>query len=287
MRGWTMVVGIGVALCAGACGAESSPEAPPDDFVVPAGSVEIATGIFVASGSKSSEPFPAATGEPAAPIVTGGQWKNTGPHSFALGIEVQSAGALGEVHLELAGVHYVVTPSEVGGAIDVCGILQQQQGYGCSKACVDACACATCTEKLYEENVRGGCSVNCSILSREGGLADAPYDGSEVTYADVIYNGWVDDTGVEQVAGILDSFPACSGSVCAQAAAEEAAANAKYVWVDMYVQDWSFLDALDDIGCGVASFPVAAERPMMSNKGVAGTGTFTQAKACDPGACPH
>ncbi len=283
MRTLRTLAALVLSLGAGACLFQPGDgSAAAGGFVVPAGAVQIANGVYVASGRKVSEPFPPPSAADNRPVITAGQWKNTGPNSFALGLSVRSPIPIQELHLELGGAHFIVTGSGGSTDIDACAMLQQQQGYGCTKACVDACSCASCTEAIYETNAEGSCSVTCSTLSHDGGLSQAPYNGSEVTFADVIYNGYVDAQGVKQVSGLLDSFASCSGSVCADAAAAE-----KVVWFDMYIQDWSFLDALDDIGCGVGTPPTEKSSPMMSNKSNAGSATFKQAKACDPGACPH
>lgn len=280
MRILTASAALLLTLAVGACLFEE-PSPGAGAFVVPSGAVPVGVeGVYLASGYEDPGPLPQPSADESAPVIVGGRSRNTGPSSFSLLLEVASAVAIERVHLEIGARHYVITLSDGTVTLDACAILQDQQGYGCTKACVDACACVECDSELVESNAEGSCAVSCSTLSHEGGLSQAPYDGSETVFADVTYNGYVDPGSGGSVDGLLDSFPSCDGSVCA-----DAAVAAKVVEIGFHVQDWSFLGDLD-IGSAVAETPPTPDKPSLASNHFA-AGSLVDGCAKPFSECPN
>jgi hypothetical protein len=94
--------------------------------------------------------------------------------------------------------------------LSLCGAAASSQGITCSKACLSACSCLQCASDSTETNAEQACALNCTVYAQNGLLSGSPYNGSEATFAALLYNG---TSGVPGVATQLG----CSTNACAKA----------------------------------------------------------------------
>jgi hypothetical protein len=182
---------------------------------IPPGALEAAPGIYLTNATESDEPMPQPSSDPDAPVVIGGSMSN--PITGVAQVTVETTTTIVEVHLAIDGRHFIIDPALVTSSgdvadIDACEILAAQQGYSCTQACLEACGCISCGQGVTEDAIEQACSVNCSIYSQQGLLQEAPWNGSEATFAKLVYEGY-SENGVS-VDGLLDQFPGCSSSSC-------------------------------------------------------------------------
>lgn len=227
-------------------------------------------------------PLPQATSTGVEPVVTSAQWVYVTQNVFGIELDVDTQGPVTAVYLEINGSVYVFDPValESGGAADInaCNILAEQQGYSCTQACLDACACVSCNDEAIESNLVNSCAVNCSIYSHQGAIGPEPYT-SEAVFADIVYNGYTNGAGT--VPGMLQSIDGCSGQVCSDQA-PVSQEKPKRVRIDFYRQDTSFLSNFNTGNLVAESQP--ADSPVVSSPAGAPAQIRTGGN-CDPAAC--
>jgi len=233
-----------VSLAAAICTACTVTDEKPKTQAQPAG-VEVPGVGFLVGGRKSNDPMPTPTNTGAEPVIS--DWFFVGTNeAFTLNVVVNSELSLEAVHVQIDGQHYVVDASPEyawTGSVDACEMITSQQGYSCTQACLDACACVTCDDSVIRDAIHGSCAGECSIGVQQGtvGPGHEPYT-SEVAFADIVYNGTViNNTPVD---GVLASFPGCEASKCAAAANKER--GPQMVWFGFQGADFQgSIDALD------------------------------------------
>ena len=184
-------------------------------FSVPEDATKIGELDLYVPGATKVPSLPVGSRDPAAPVIVDVVAGKTGPHAFELQLEVDSYSDIRFVFLNFGsdGIYKApVTEALAGGEEPptACGVAAEQQGITCTQACLSACACASCSDSQVELNLEQACALNCTLYDRQGLLDKEPYNGSEKTFASVIYNGQHGVPGTATQAG-------CSTTKCAAA----------------------------------------------------------------------
>jgi hypothetical protein len=174
--------------------------------------------LSLPKGKKHDGPLPAATSRGDEPVIAHADWVPVKKNVFALELHLESETPVRSIFIEINGAVYEIEASPMEGAsyeeIDACNILAEQQGYGCTEACLEACACASCDDPMVENNMVKSCAMTCSIYSHEGLLGSEPYT-DEAVYADIVYNG----SPEHGLPGLMQSIPTCRSKTCSDRAA--------------------------------------------------------------------
>lgn len=187
-------------------------------FSIPPDATKIGTLDLYIVGTKV-ESLPAPSTSSAAPRLIALTAYENGPYSFSMNFEVESEADVEFVYLGFgangiykAKVHPERLLAEGGGdtPITACGIAATNQGITCTAACLSACSCLVCPDRMVELNGEQSCAFNCTVYKNQGALAAAPWYGSEKTFASRLYKG---GDGVPGFAAQLG----CSASTCVSA----------------------------------------------------------------------
>lgn len=213
---WIGVLAV-LGVTAAACGGSGDDETPA--FQPSSGAVQIGTtGIYLPHGSRV-ESAPAPTKSEDAPAIKSVTAAQTGTNTFVLTLNVD-ASALHlprSAYLDFGADGVYKTPFDLAkaaasGTADYaqqCRDLLAKQNITCTDACIQACACVTCSDATIAKNLKLACATTCSANVSSGAIKSAPYNGSEVTLANVVYNGSPEDglQGSAKQAG-------CDASAC-------------------------------------------------------------------------
>jgi hypothetical protein len=154
----------------------------------------------------------------AAPKLVSTSAVQTGDHSYAITFEVQSVSDIAYIYLDFgpSGLYRARPTQKVSQTtstdppLTICGSVAASQGITCTSACLSACSCLQCASDSTETNAEQACALNCSIYAKNGLLAGSPYNGSEATFASLLYNGTAGVPGFATQTG-------CSASTCMKA----------------------------------------------------------------------
>lgn len=184
-------------------------------FSPPEGATKIGELDLYIEGTKVTE-LPTPSSDPAAPRIVAIRGYKTSPTSFEMHFEVESYRTIEYVYLDFDtnGIYKAAVTEVLEAGTDApptaCGVAAQQQGITCTQACLAACGCLTdCPDEQIELNAEQACALNCTIADNSNALNGPPYNGSEKTFASVVYNG-LPSSGLIGVA----TQAKCSASKC-------------------------------------------------------------------------
>lgn len=231
--------------------------------------------LTMEAGTLSPDPMPSPTYEGGEPVIQGYTVISTGDASFAVDFDVLSDFPITQVHFDMNGGHYIADVSSDSGSadIDACQILAKAQGYDCTQACLDACACVTCDSAETESNLEQGCSVSCSVSAATGQIGAGQIYENEIIFADIAYNGNA------VVDGVLDSQPSCGGGECRAAADAQKVVRVNFGFVET---DYGFIDDMAVGAIMTESQPPGPRPSLRSTNLTPGTWNQDVRDACYP-----
>lgn len=190
IRSKTMACMTIVALTLVACSSEQAqtPFTPSPNFQ------EVGTsGIYIYNAGLAEKPTPSSG--PGAPKITEVTAAHVGGNRFIITLHVENEEDIADAYLDFGehGIYRVrPAPHAALGAGDFgagCRDALASQKIPCTDACITACNCASCGDPAIEKNLKQSCAITCSANVHSGAIKSAPYNGSEETLAQYVYNG--------------------------------------------------------------------------------------------------